>query len=883
MLEDFVSYVHKEKFDLILCWNASFDFNYLSRRIKDFAKKISPINMQRLGVEEDIYYPAGISIIDYLKWFKKVFMREGSYQLEYIAQKRLGRPKKYSNKDVDFSKLSDTIKLRNIDDVSIMCELEEKYQIIPYFDEIRRLSKTQWEDLTFNCIDEKSEILTKKGWKNINNIDNNDNVLSLNLFNMYYEWQPIENIYKYDYEGQLISYNCRRINFAVTPNHKFPTLVFRHSGKLKQINTIEFECIKDIPEQRRQFILGSNGYKDGKVNYFSDEEIKLCAWIITEGHFAKKVKRPFGGEIYIYQSDEKHSQNKLEIREILINLNILYKETKNKFMIPTVFTSKYRVLLNEEKRIPKLFFDLPLKQLRLFIETLTKGDGHIKSFAKSGYICSADKVLAEQYQLICTLAGYNCYISSSITNEIMGTKLKKPATVYYANYYKGDCYCAGFSKNKFSYIDYKGKVWCISTPFHNFIMKREDKVMISGNSRIIEMLLFEEAKKQNIILPNKPKQDLEEETTFEGATRNLTATGLYKNVGEFDLASAYPSVIVNFCLDSKNIKETKEEGCIDINGIYFKQDPNTLLPLVVKPLLINKDVLKKQVKENPDDKTLAIKYDAIKGVVNSAFGVMGNQHFRMFDNKVASSITFLVRDLLMYVKEKIELDGLRVIYWDTDALQISTKENIVDRLNQYIKDWGLEKYGKSGITLTFDYKGYFDKLFLLGICHYYGILHGKKEPILKGIEGKRSNSSKYESYFQLELLNKIVNEGNNIEVEKWVQGELERIKTLPLETVAFPCKIANKVYVNVPVFKRALDTTQKINKKFKVSKGESFFYIYMQNKEVLAFTSEDKDFIDRSKIDWNFMIERSIFTKALKIFNAMKWALKKNILQNELF
>jgi len=552
MLEDFVAYIHKERPDLILCWNSAFDYNYLYRRIKDFAKKISPINMQRLGVEEDIYYPAGISIIDYLKWFKKVFMREGSYQLEYIAQKRLGRPKKYSNKDVDFSKLNDTIKLRNVDDVSIMCELEEKYQIIPYFDEIRRLCKCQFEDLIFN-------------------------------------------------------------------------------------------------------------------------------------------------------------------------------------------------------------------------------------------------------------------------------------------------------------------------------------------SRIIEMLLFTEAKKQNIILPNKPKQDDVEEGTFEGAARDLSAPGLYENVGEFDLASAYPQMIVNFCLDSRNIKETKEENCIEINGVYFKQDQNALLPLVIKPLLISKDKLKKEVKENPNDKTLAIKYDAIKGMVNSAFGICGLPYFRLFNLHVASSITFLVRDLLMYVKEKIELDGLRVIYYDTDALMITTKENIVDRLNQYVKDWALEKYGKNDITLIFDWKGYFDKLFLLSTCHYYGILHGKKEPILKGIEGKRSSSSKYEAYFQLELLNKIVNDGNNIEVEKWVQGEVERIKTLPLEEVAFPCKIANKVYVNVPVFKRALDTTQKINKKFKVSKGEQFFYIYMQNKEVLAFTSEDKDFIDRSKIDWNFMIERSIFTKALKIFNAMKWTLQKNILQGELF
>ncbi len=560
MLETFIEYIKLEKPDILFAWNVDYDYIYLANRVKDFAKKISPIGYARMAGKKDILYPAGISIVDYLKWFKKIHNREASYTLNYIGEKHLGKGKEFNK--VNFSILSETIKLRNIGDVQILIDLEEKYQIIPYFDEIRRLSKVQFEDLIYN-------------------------------------------------------------------------------------------------------------------------------------------------------------------------------------------------------------------------------------------------------------------------------------------------------------------------------------------SRVIEMLLFDEAKIKNIVLPNKRKEELDEEETFKGATRSSEKNGLYENVCEFDLASAYPQMIVNFCLDTQNIAqnsnktikygdevEWEEYGGITVNGIGFIQNKEALLPSVVKRILKIKDDLKKEVKENPNDKTLATKYDAIKGVVNSAFGVMGCSFFRLYDNSIASSITFLVRDLLMYIKEKIELEGKKVIYWDTDAVFVSSKENIVDKLNQYVQDWAIEKYGKSDLNLSFEYKGCYSSLFLLGRCHYYGYMIGKKEAQVKGIEAKRSSSSKFEAEFQTKLLDDItLHKKSQEDIEKWIREEEKRIKQLPLEVVGFPCKIGNKEYENYPIFLRAYDNTQKIRRDFKVNKGELFFYIFINNGDVLAFTPENKDFIDKSNIDWNQMIERSIFYKTEKIFEARGWFLLKDLNQ----
>ena len=108
MLEDFMEYMKKEKFDLWLSWNVKFDYNYLYNRIPDFAEKISIIGKSRYG-DGEVFYPAGISIVDYLTWFKKITLnRDKSYALDNVAQKHLGE-EHYERPE--FGKLSEEVKV----------------------------------------------------------------------------------------------------------------------------------------------------------------------------------------------------------------------------------------------------------------------------------------------------------------------------------------------------------------------------------------------------------------------------------------------------------------------------------------------------------------------------------------------------------------------------------------------------------------------------------------------------------------------------------------------------------------------------------------------------------------------------------------------------
>lgn len=532
MLDDFIAYTKHEAPDILFAWNIKFDYTYLHNRVKDFAKRISPIDRERYQ-DKNLSYPTGISILDYLGLFRKVFMAEQSYKLDDISQKYL---KDGEWGDTTFG-LNERVREKNINDVKRLVNLEDKFKLIPYYDTIRRFSKVQWEDLHYN-------------------------------------------------------------------------------------------------------------------------------------------------------------------------------------------------------------------------------------------------------------------------------------------------------------------------------------------SRIVEMLLFEEARLRNIVLPSHTENT--EAAVVQGATRDAAETGMLFDIGKFDLGSAYPSMIMNFCLDTQNVSKTGEGTNID--GTYFKQNENALLPAIIKKILTIKDRLKELKKT---DKSLTIQYNAIKAVVNSTYGVMGNQYFRLYDPNIAAATTFLVRDLLMYCKKRLEEDGHTIVYWDTDSLFIKGATDITPYLNQLIQDWG-KLYGKESIKLFFEYEGYFESIFILGKCHYYGYVHGKNEPEIKGMEIKRSSSSKYEAYFQKELLERVIRKESKDSVLEWIGVEKDRIKTLPIDEIAFPCKIANKDYKNTPIFVRAYENTKARNKKFRVNKGELFYYVFTNptycGTDVLALSKEDKAFMDWTKcINWTEVIRRNILQKAKPVFDAMKW------------
>jgi len=374
------------------------------------------------------------------------------------------------------------------------------------------------------------------------------------------------------------------------------------------------------------------------------------------------------------------------------------------------------------------------------------------------------------------------------------------------------------------------------------------------NSRIIDSLSLQEAKIQNIILPSKPKDNDKED--YEGAFRQAFKIGALFGIAEYDLSGAYCKMITDFNLDISNIRPLKGKNCIEIEGTYYEQNSEKLLPMVVKKLLTLKDSISKELKSQPVNsqkyKDIKIKYKATKTIVLSSYGVMGNKFFRLYDKRVAEATTSLVRNLLHYVKDDLDQQNKEVVYVDTDGIFINEEENIVDQLNNLILKWAKEKFNKNDLSTRFEYEGTFIKILILARCRYLGYLkkpNGEIEEEICGVEAKRKDSTVFLKKFQKTLIDKILDKENKMVIFNWIKEQMELIKSTPLHEIAFPCRLgrAPEDYKNVPIFLRALNYAHELNPKFGKKIGSKYFYIYMVPNEFEMVTSNVM-FLDGKKM-----------------------------------
>ena len=379
------------------------------------------------------------------------------------------------------------------------------------------------------------------------------------------------------------------------------------------------------------------------------------------------------------------------------------------------------------------------------------------------------------------------------------------------------------------------------------------------NSRMIDILVLREAKKNNIVLPNKSQNKSQ---TFKGAYRK-SRPGYYKNVFVVDIVSAYPSMIINFNLSSEN---AGKEG-LDINGVSFRQKEGIIVR-VAKDL----GKIKAEIKEKKEkDKKYDSLYKAIKSVYNSLFGVLGFPNFRLFDVRIPKTTTFLVRDMLHYIEGKINCD---IIFIDTDSICYKSDKDLVDEFNKLAKQWAKEKYNKV-IDTIFESEKPFEKLLNVDDCHY-AARYSDGSYKIRGLEMKSASSSKFKAEFQKQLIEKIFDDWSYEEIRKWVEEQKNKLKDSSLLDIAFPAKVKDRGYKEylirdgkrfakkLPIFVRALN-----NSKLKKRYGELFYWVYLKGGDVIAI--DKKHLIKKELIDWDKMMEKNIEKIWKKIKGVMGW------------
>jgi len=329
------------------------------------------------------------------------------------------------------------------------------------------------------CVDDQTEILTKRGWLHWDEVKIGDESLSINPLTGTSEWSMITEMFVKDYTDlEMVRMEGRRHSSLTTPNHKW--LLKSKEGEFSWGTTETLDYKSRIPTS-------VDRSDTPLVSKYSDEFVELIAWFWTEGSLSDRA--------CIAQSKEVNLPYALRIEKCLYNLygppgSMSYghgkKPCKWRETINNSGVSVYR-LCNEVRRefelvapdrVPTVDFlcSLTKKQLSIFIETSVDADGHRRKDNGVVILTQKDERRIRMFEMACVLAG--------LTPNTTKMFSKWSTTVR-----SGDVVCPVLSsqkkvKNPLKVTNelYSGIIWCPTLKHHNWLARRRGTVYFTGNS-----------------------------------------------------------------------------------------------------------------------------------------------------------------------------------------------------------------------------------------------------------------------------------------------------------------------------------------------------------------------------------------------------------------
>ena len=401
---------------------------------------------------------------------------------------------------------------------------------------------------------------------------------------------------------------------------------------------------------------------------------------------------------------------------------------------------------------------------------------------------------------------------------------------------------------------------------------------------IVDTLILREARRKGIVLPSSEEHP--DYGKFKGAYVLNPPKGIIEGVAVFDMSRYYPSLIISFNISPEKLLKCKGDVCI------FKQDEPGLIPLAVENMLKMREELESELSKydpsSPEYKRLEDKIMAVKGVVNSFYGVLGSPHFRLYDVRVAQTITALGREGLLYASRVAESMGYKAIYGDTDSLFIKVPFDKAEELSKILSD-EVKKYFKQKYNLSREpiikmkFEKYYRRILFSGAKkRYIGWLVWKKgketdQIDITGFEGIRSDYPVFTTYAE-EKIAEFLLKTDRIDINK-IYEEIaklyEEFKKRPLDEIALSKGLSKELHEYTsksPHVRAAIYSNIYLGTNFK--KGDKVRYVWVKYvrglpaTDVVAF-EDPKQIEDRVVVDYDRQFRAVVVDPLNNIFEGL--------------
>lgn len=375
-----------------------------------------------------------------------------------------------------------------------------------------------------------------------------------------------------------------------------------------------------------------------------------------------------------------------------------------------------------------------------------------------------------------------------------------------------------------------------------------------SNIGIIDILFLRQAKGRGIALPTSMKP---ERGWYYGAKVFNPYPGKHRNVVYPDLASLYPYLMWSLNVSPETIYESLEEvradgyseddvyrAYIDFRADAEKRDsePQTETVYYLKPEVKTgfvRSVVDDMVDMKYEYKGAGKKYDAVKRITNSLYGVFGDSNsygtgFRLFDWRLAETITIAGRMVLEHTADEFtrQLNSMgyhdaRLIGGDTDSVMTTVPSadgmeetldvsfKAAEAVNASYDDFMCEEFDicdPSGHKMEVEIESYADAIFFLqdlksddptdGVKKKYsqtivwdeGEVIENPEPKSKGFKLVRSDTASITGDVQTGVLHRILEEDEPKDsVEEFLKEKHDALLDgeIPADEVGIPSSISS--------------------------------------------------------------------------------------------
>ena len=480
-----------------------------------------------------------------------------------------------------------------------------------------------------------------------------------------------------------------------------------------------------------------------------------------------------------------------------------------------------------------------------------------------------------------------------------------------------------------------------------------------GTTGIWDSIIYRYLSDRNIAVPPSVAK---RKDSYPGGYVKEPRVGMTEWVTSFDLNSLYPNLIVQYNMSPEtllngggdftiggvdhylNNELTEDARAMDVavaaNGSMYRKDKRGILPDIIIGLYNERKVVKtdmlKLKQDYEKDKTADLDREinrldntqqAVKILLNSLYGALGNNYFRYFDLRIAEGITlsgqlsikWAEKAMNEFLNKMLKTDDDYVIAMDTDSLYVdmsplvkavnpkdpvsfidkACEEKIVpilaksydamfERMNAYDSRMVMarEAIADKGIWTA-------KKRYILNVFNNEGVQYSEPKLKIMGIEAVKSSTpqivrDKFKKAYSL-MLN-----STEADLQKFVADFYEEFKSLPPEDVSFPRGVSDIVKwkdqhtiykKGTPIHVRGAllynKQVEKLNLSIEGIKNGSkvkFCYLKMPNplmENVISFNPFlPKEFGIHEHIDYEMQFNKTFKDPLKLVSDAINWELE---------